>query len=333
MRRQLVFSASLLVLFGLTATTMMNPFSISKHQDSMIMDTPWPEGVRVAQADVNGQTINYAVTGSGPAVLLWHGFLSTSYMWRHLIPLMAKDYTLIMPDMRGYGDSSKPDEGYDPKTLTEDFRSLMQELGHEQMHIISFDMGAPPALYYAANYPDEVLSLTYLDEPLMKSDTIQQFMEYSRDGHVDGLWWWPMGLAPDVPQTMIVGNEKNFFQWFANHYMVSRPDDYDQALEEYLRTFRGEEGVLGALGVYREIFATMEQTDGIDQIQVPVLALGGAKSMAERTQQMLEGVATNLQGGVVKNSGHFIAEEQPEALVERWQAFVDNTVTASSSGD
>ena len=296
-------------------------------------NTPWPDGVQVAQADVNGQTIHYATVGSGPAVLLWHGFLGTAYTWRHLVPLMSEDYTLIMPDMRGYGDSSKPDEGYDAQTLADDFRGLMQQLGHQQFHIISFDMGAPPALYYTANHPDEVLSLTYLEEPLMKSDTIKHFMEYSREGHLNGLWWWPMGLAPDVPQTMIVDNEKDFLQWFSNHYMVSRPDDHDQALEEYLRTFRGEEGVLGAMGVYREVFATMEQTDGIDKVEVPVLALGGAKSMGERTQQMMGAVATNLQGGVIENSGHFIAEEQPEAFVERWREFIDNTVTVSNDGN
>lgn len=335
-RRTFFLTGAILIVAILIAATAdiksKKPMN-SHHPTASTADTPWPEGVRVAQANVNGQTINYARVGSGPAVLLWHGFLGTSYTWRKLVPLLSSDYTLIISDMRGYGDSPKPESGYDAKTLASDFRQLMQQLELDQFHIIVHDMGGPPALYCAANHPDEVLSLTYLDEPLLKSDTIESFMEYSRDGHVDGLWWWPMGLAPDVPQTMIVGNEENFFQWFANHYMVSRPDDYDQALEEYLRTFRGEKGVLGAMGVYREMFTTMEQTDSIDKVDVPILALGGAESMAERTQQMMGAVATNLQGGIVENSGHFIAEEQPEALVERWKEFVSNTVTAQGDGN
>ena len=314
-------------------STISTATSANDHLTSTIIDTTWQQNIRMSQETINGQTINYGLVGSGPPVLLWHGFLGTSYSWRKLVPLLMEEYTLIIPDMRGYGDSSKPEEGYDAKTLTEDFRGLVNELGYEQVHIIAHDMGAPPALYYTANHPDEVLSLTYLDEPLMKSDTIEAFMEFSREGHVDGLWWWPMGLAPDVPQTMIVGNEANFFRWFANHYVVSRPEDYDEALEEYLRTFRGEEGVLGALGVYREVFATMEQTDSINNVAVPILALGGAESMAERPMQMLQAVAPNLQGGVIENSGHFIQEEQPEALVARWKEFVNDNVTAQENND
>ena len=297
------------------------------------MDTTWQQNVRMNQETINGQTINYGLVGSGPPVLLWHGFLGTSYSWRKLVPLLMKDYTLIIPDMRGYGDSSKPKEGYDAKTLTSDFRGLVKKLGFDRIHIISHDMGAPPALYYTAQYPDEVLSLTYLDEPVMQSETIKREMEFSPDGNVGGLWWWNMGLAPDVPQTMIVGNEANFFAWFGSHYMVSPPDDHDAAVEEYLRTFRGEEGVLGAMGVYREIFKTIEQTDAIEagSIQTPVLALGGGKSMAKHPMEMMQAVATNVQGGAIENCGHFIQEEQPEALVERWKEFVSSNATAQGS--
>ncbi len=94
-------------------------------------------------------------------MLLWHGFLETWYCWRKVIPLLAQHYTVLVPDMRGYGDSDKPAMGYDGHTLVEDFRQLVQQLGFQQLRIVAHDMGAPPALLWVAQYPDEVKCLAY----------------------------------------------------------------------------------------------------------------------------------------------------------------------------
>ncbi|MBD3887706.1 alpha/beta hydrolase [Phormidium tenue FACHB-886] len=109
---------------------------------------------------VNDVNLHYAIGGQGAPILLWHGFLETWYCWRKVMPTLAKRYTVIAPDMRGYGDSDKTQQGYDARTLADDFRQLIQQLGFSQVHLVAHDMGAPSALLYASDYPDEVLSLT-----------------------------------------------------------------------------------------------------------------------------------------------------------------------------
>lgn len=108
-------------------------------------------------ADLGGLRLHYVEAGVGEPVLLWHGFLGSWYSWRRLIPLLVeRGYRVIAPDMRGYGDSDKPPTGYDALTLARDFRSLAEHLGLERHHVVSHNMGAPPALVYAAEWPDAV---------------------------------------------------------------------------------------------------------------------------------------------------------------------------------
>lgn len=94
----------------------------------------------------NGVTLHYVIGGEGAPVLLWHGFLETWYCWRKVMPALTEKYTAIAPDMRGYGNSDKPQSGYDTRTLAEDFRQLVQQLRLGQVHLVAHDMGAPPAL-------------------------------------------------------------------------------------------------------------------------------------------------------------------------------------------
>src|SRR5579884_321490 len=125
-------------------------------------------------ADVGGVRLHYGLGGDpqGPPVLLWHGFLGTSYTWRKVAPALADaGLAVLIPDMRGYGDSDKPDgsAGYDGRALAEEFRALVRQIGFgagRPLTLAAFDMGAPPALLWAADHPEEVAGLLYLDEPV-----------------------------------------------------------------------------------------------------------------------------------------------------------------------
>lgn len=161
---------------------------------------------------VNGSVrLHYVMGGQGEPVLLWHGFLETWYCWRKIMPTLAEKYTVIAPDMRGYGDSEKPSSGYDARTLALDFRALVQQLGFREIFIVAHDMGAPPALVYAGEYPDEVRGLAYLDEPVLTEENMQQVHKFTSDTLKNGgLWWWAFGLAADVPERLITGKEREF---------------------------------------------------------------------------------------------------------------------------
>ena len=281
-------------------------------------------------AGVNGVNLHYVIGGAGEPLLLWHGFLETWYCWRKVMSALAEKYTVIAPDMRGFGDSDKPEKGYDGQTLAEDFRALIRHLGFEQkqISIVAFDMGAPPALLYAGQYPDEVRGLVYLDEPVITQENIKQAMQFTPEGTRNGgLWWWQFALAADMPERLIIGREREFLMWFYENYTFERTSIDEDAINEYLRTFAAPGGVKGAFGVYRQIFETMEQTEPFhsywNKSSVPVLGLGGEKSIGEKTKMMLESVASKVSGSAIERCGHFIAEERPEYLIEQITKFFD----------
>lgn len=275
---------------------------------------------------VNNVNLHYVIGGSGEPVVLWHGFLETWYCWRDVMPTLAQRYTVIAPDMRGYGDSNKPESGYDALNLAEDFRQLVAQLGFKQIHLVAHDMGAPPALIYAGTYPDEVLSLTYLEEPVLLQQNLQQIFKFAPEMmHEGGLWWWTFFLTQNLPETLISGHERKFLTYFYHKYCHDTNSIGSEVVDEYLRTFAALDGVRGAIGVYRAIFESVKQTEPFAQnkIQTPILALGGEQSLGDRVKTMLQSVATNVRGGSIEKCGHFIADEQPDLLVERLFAFFE----------
>jgi pimeloyl-ACP methyl ester carboxylesterase len=268
----------------------------------------------------NGVKLHYVIGGEGVPLLLWHGFLETWYCWRKVMPALAEKYTVIAPDMRGYGDSEKPETGYDARTLAEDFRQLIAQLGFRQVYIAAHDMGAPPALVFAGEHPDEVLKLAYLGEPVLLEQHLQQIFQFTPHALAEGgLWWWTFSLAKGLPETLIAGHEREFLTYFYNTYCYDPAAIEPAAINEYLRTFAAPDGVSGALGVYRAIFETIQQTKPFanKKIETPILAIDGDKSMGDRVKTMLESVATNVQGGAIKRCGHFIPDERPDELVDQ----------------
>jgi pimeloyl-ACP methyl ester carboxylesterase len=278
--------------------------------------------------DIDGVNIHYQIGGdpNGQPVLLWHGFLSTSYAWRKVMPLLiAHGYAILVPDMRGYGDSDKPagTEGYDARALAEEFRALVSKIGFgagRPLILVAHDMGAPPALLWAADHPERIAGLLYIEAPVMLSEILTKIIAYTPEAMKEGsMWWWILPLAPDVPERLVVGNERAFLTWFYERSTFD-PNSIDlETVDEVLRTFSGREGVLGAMGVYRAAFVTIEQTTPLAEIghkvQVPVVALGGEKSLGSKVGKMVKTIAKNVERDVISNCGHFVPEECPDEIV------------------
>jgi pimeloyl-ACP methyl ester carboxylesterase len=147
---------------------------------------------------INGVALHYVTAGRGEPVILWHGFLETWYHWRKIIPILAEDYTVVAFDMRGYGDSDKPSKAVDLQTLVDDCRGLVEHLGFQELHLVAHDMGAPPALLSAGQHPEQIRTLTYLDEPVVLEGILKDLFQFTPDKlQLGGLWWWTFSLAPE----------------------------------------------------------------------------------------------------------------------------------------
>lgn len=283
-------------------------------------------GLRSETVMLDGVRLHYWIGGDpdGRPVILWHGFLSTAYAWRDVAPALVKaGMAVLVPDMRGFGDSDKPEgnKGYDARALAEECRALVAAIGFgggRPAIIAAHDMGAPPALLWAADHPDEVAALLYIEAPVMLGDVLGKIIAYNREAMAQGsMWWWILPLAPGIPERLIVGNERAFLTWFYEG-ATAHPEAFDETtVDEYLRTFAGRESVLGSLGVYRTAFGSIDQTEPLarDKLQVPVVALGGAKGLGVQVGRMVKQVAENVTAETLDDCGHFIPEECPEAVV------------------
>ncbi len=295
------------------------------------------EGLNNATVSVGGVRLHYFIGGdpAGPPVLLWHGFLSTAYAWRAVATALAEaGCSVLAPDMRGYGDSDKPGgtDGYDACALAEEFRALVREIGFgggRPLTLAAHDMGAPPALLWAADHPSELTGLLYIEAPVMLGDVLRKVIEYSPEAMKHGsMWWWILPLAPDVPERLVVGHERAFLTWFYEGAHTAKPEVFTrEVVDEYLRSFSGRAGVLGSMGVYRTAFASIAQTEPLRQhrVNVPVVAIGGAKGLGAMVAQMVGEVASDVEAVLLADCGHFVPEECPEAVVERVLAMVANS--------
>jgi pimeloyl-ACP methyl ester carboxylesterase len=293
---------------------------------------------------VNCVKLHYWIGGldDGPPIILWHGFLATAYSWHSVAPRLAQaGFAVLVPDMRGFGDSDKPagTEGYDARALAEEFRALVRQIGFGEgkpVILAAHDMGAPPALLYAAEHPEEVAGLLYIEGPVMLAEVLTKIIAYTPEAMKEGsMWWWILPLAPEVPERLLVGKEREFLTWFYDLHMVKREAITEDDLNETLRTFSGREGVLGSMGVYRAAFTSIEQTEALarlligHKVAVPVTALGGDKSLGANVEKMLKLVAKNVEGEVVSNCGHFLPEEYPAVVVRHILAMASKLTSTS----
>ena len=287
---------------------------------------------RSETALVDDTRLHYWIGGNphGRPVLLWHGFLGTGYSWHKVMPLLADaGYSVLVPDMRGYGDSDKPagKEGYDARALAQEFRALVRQLefgNGQKLLLAGHDMGAHPALLWAADHPEEVAGLVYMEVPTMLEEFLTRTIVYTPEAMARGsLWWWILPLAPGVPERLIVTREREFLTWFYEGATADPASISETSIQETLRTFSGVEGVLGALGVYRAAFKTIEQTTPLkkDRVEVPILAVGGDKGVGAKVAEMVSAVAKDVTGETIAACGHFIPEEQPAEFVRLLRAF------------
>jgi pimeloyl-ACP methyl ester carboxylesterase len=281
-------------------------------------------GQDASRVDTNGITLNVVTYGTpdDPAVVLMHGWMGTSHTWRKLAPMLADDYHVIVPDMRGNAGSDKPGGGYDAASMAADIDGVLAHFNHDEAHIVGHDMGALVALVYAGTYPEDTLSLTYLDEPLVGYN-LDDFTVY-REENYGGYWHFGFNSAPGLPEILLEGNEQVFVDWIVPLMHQPNPDAVtteDRAV--YAASLQTEGGIAGSVGWYRATFETARQIRAIGDaggLSVPVMAWGGQYGIPITFEQMSM-ISDNVTGGVIPATGHLLPEEQPEFLAEEMLAF------------
>tara|TARA_B100000530_G_C15927327_1_gene475449 strand:- start:29 stop:913 length:885 start_codon:yes stop_codon:yes gene_type:complete len=284
-----------------------------------------PNDARVAHhyADVGDVLLHYVTAGDGFPVVMIHGYPQTWWEWRHQIPVLAEKYSVITPDMRGLGDSSRPISGYDKKTISDDiWRVVNSELGHESFYLVGHDWGGPTAYALAAAHPEAVKRLVIIDVPIPGCGG-----DFSQGGR---RWHHQFHMTLDLPEALTAGREDIYLSWFYRTFAY-RPDAIDQTdLKEYVRTYSQPGAMRAGFNLYRAAVQDVEDNQANiarQKLAMPVLTISGGKSYPHargrisETEDSLKRVATNVRGEIASESGHFVPEEAPNFLNERLLSF------------
>src|SRR5919109_3261213 len=278
---------------------------------------------------VNGIQMHYVIGGQGDPVVLIHGWPETWYAWHKVTPALAKDYTVIAPDLRGLGDSSKPPTGYDGKTLAEDIHQLVTQLGFKTIFLVGHDIGTQVAYSYAAAHPTEVERLAVMEL------TIPGFVPPGRMP----LWWVIFHQTPDVPEALVQGKEMMYLSWFFHNLAYNPAAITQESINEYVSHYSAPGGMHAGFEHYKAFPQDAIQNENYSKtkLTMPVLALGGGyiptfggNITMPTVIYGIKILAQNVQGVTVPNSGHFIPEEQPDVVVKLLSNFFSGNSTTSS---
>ena len=274
------------------------------------------------------KNINIAICskGAGPPLLLLHGYPQTGYMWHKIAPRLAEDFTVVVADLRGYGDSDKPTSSedhavYSKRAMAADMMAVMTALGHSQFFIAGHDRGGRVAHRLARDYPQAVTKLAVLDiaPTAMMYDTTD--MHFATSYYH---WFFLIQPAP-FPETLIGSDPKFFLESKMQHWGKDRTAITNDAFDEYLRCFSNPDTIHASCEDYRASASIDLEHDAADvglKLDIPLLVLWGATAMVGNKYDMLcawREVATDVTGFAVPG-GHYLPEESPD---ETYQALLD----------
>lgn len=263
-------------------------------------------------AQVNGVKIHYLKAGTGkqPLVLL-HGFGDTSHMWTPLFADLGRDYTIIAPDLRGLGDSSRPAGGYDKKTAAVDVHELVKSLGYKQIYLVGHDIGLMVAYAYAAQFPAEVQKLALMDAPIPGIGDIWRQM------YTDPMTWHFHYVFSPIALDLVRGRERIFLEHFWQS-LAAHTEKFSEADRRRYAKSYAQPGVMRDAFEYFKAFDKQDATDNrafaATKLPMPLLVIAGDKSMGGGLEVQAQLVAENVTGVILTDTGHWLMEERPEEV-------------------
>ena len=276
----------------------------------------FPTNFRTQDVQTDGATIHVRVGGQGPAVVLLHGFGDTGDMWAPMAADLARDHTVVVPDLRGMGLSSHPEGGYDKRTQAADIRSVLTQLNLDRAAIVGHDIGTMVAYAYAVRYPDKTEKLVVMDAPVPGVPPWDQIVRNPL------LWHFDLGGA-DM-ERLVAGRERIYLDRFWNDF-AGDPKKIDEATRgHYAKLYARPGAMRSAFAQFRSIRKDADDNAATlaTKLPMPVLAIGGEKSFGANEAAVMRNAAVNVTEVVIANAGHWLMEEQPAATIAAVRAFL-----------
>lgn len=275
------------------------------------------EPIAAHDADVQGIKLHYLKSGHGAPLLLVHGYAETSLMWRPLMPSLAERFTVIAPDLPGIGDSAIPADGLDMKAAAVRIHALMSSLGFQKAEVVGHDIGLMVAYAYAAMYPAETTKLVVMDAFLPGVAGWEAIYNNPRI--------WHFRFNGPTPEALVRGRERIYFDYFWNDFAADKTRSIPEADRKAYAAAYARPGRMKAGWAYfvsfnqaAKDFAELART----RLTMPVLAIGGEKSLGEVLGAQMKSVARDVTVIVLKNTGHWILEENTRETTDALTKFL-----------
>ena len=280
-------------------------------------DFTFPSSFKMQEISTNSVTIHTRVGGAGPGVVLLHGYGETGDMWVPLAVDLARDHTVIVPDLRGLGRSSKPASGFDKKTQAGDVAGVLAALRIERIDLVTHDIGNMVGFAFAAQHPERVKRFVLIDAPLPGVGPWEEILRNPL------LWHFRFG-GPDM-ERLVAGRERIYLDRFWNEFSAN-PSRFSEAARGHYAALYA---LPGAMHSGFAQFAAFDQ-DAIDnraflaqgKLTMPVLAVGGEKSFGTMMATVTRFAASDVHEAIVPDSGHWIMEENPQATIQIVRGFL-----------
>jgi pimeloyl-ACP methyl ester carboxylesterase len=262
-------------------------------------------------AEVEGAKIHYTTGGHGPAVVLLHGYAETSRMWMPILPVLGEKFTVIAPDLPGIGDSSIPADGLDMKTAAVRIHALVKSLGVTKARVVGHDIGLMVAYAYAAMYPTEVEKLVVMDAFL---PGVAGWEAIYNDPDI-----WHFRFHGEYPELLVKGRERLFFEYFWNVLAADKNRSLPEAdRKAYAEAYAGPGRMRAGWAYFVSFLQAAKDFEVLShtKLAMPVLSIGGDKSLGGPLGEQMKLVATDVKVVVLKDAGHWIMEERPKETMD-----------------
>jgi len=268
-------------------------------------------------AEIDGAKLHYMTAGHGTPLILLHGYAESSLMWKPIIPVLAERFTVIAPDLPGIGDSDIPADGLDMKNAAVRIHDLAKSLGVQKAEVVGHDIGLMVAYAYAAQFPTEVVKLVLMDAFL---PGVEGWEAVYNNPAI-----WHFRFNGPTPEALVQGRERAYFDYFWNDFAADKTHSIPEADRKAYAAAYARPGRMHAGWAYfvsflqaAKDFAQLSQT----KLTMPVLTIGGDKSLGEALGQQAKLVATDATVVVLKNTGHWVLEENPKETTEALLKFL-----------
>ena len=280
--------------------------------------SPFPAAFAERDIEANGATLHVRIGGRGPAVVMLHGYGETGDMWAPLAAKMAANHTVVVPDLRGLGLSSRPPGGYDKKTQAGDVAGVLDALKIQQADLVTHDIGNMVGFAFAALHPERVRRFVIMDAPVPGVGPWEEILKNPL------LWHFRFG-GPDM-ERLVAGRERIYLDRFWNEFSAD-PAHFSEASRVHYAALYA---LPGAMHAGFSQFAAFDQ-DAVDnkallakgKLAMPMLAVGGEKSFGLQMAAVMRFAASDVREAVIPGAGHWLMEEQPEATMAVIQGFLD----------